>query len=331
MTPLEELRTGRIGEAFVKLLYQQFAIVTRRYRFPPPQGYRSWNADAVRETGHEFLADGDYWRRMVELAARADNDVALAGHLAVIVRNYLRQSGRRTVIGKLIRRLRDVLGDDDGFTIVPDGRPGAGNFALASGPTEEYTGTPDILDAAARSVRQVTQVRWRPDARREGPVSDGQSLRALCSAVLEAARGSLPPATLAFVIADRLGVDPQAVPAALPVEDIDDFSSHGRASALATNPSEADAQAGRLERDEVVLAILDQLSERERLVLAWLPEKVRDIADRTGLPASTAGAVKQRVTEKLRTMLVDLGDSAETLVFAAVDAAREEFNLEPHA
>lgn len=329
MTPLDELRAGYVGESFVKLLYRQVAIVAKVRRFPPPEGYRAWNADAVKETSHEFLAEGDYWRTIIGLAARADNEVALEKHLSVIVRNYLRQRGRKTVIGKLIRRLGTVLGDDDRFVVVPEGQSGAGNFALSGGPTEEYAGNPDVLDEAARSVREVTVVRWSPEARREGPVADGPSLRALCAAVLEAAGGSLAPATLAFVIADRLGVDPQGVPAALPVEDIDDLATHGLASALHATGNGSEGEARDLEREEIVAAMLDQLSDRERLVLAWLHEKVRVIANRTGLPVSTAGAVKQRVSDKLRAMMLDQGDFAEQLAVAARDAARREFNLDP--
>lgn len=329
MTPLEELRAGEIGESFVKLLYRQVAINAKIHRFPPPQQHPAWTAEAVIETSHDFLTARDSWRKMVELAARVEDDDALERLLSVIARNYLRQRGRETVIGKLIRRLRNVLGDDARFFFVPAGQPGAGNVALTDASTEQYAGDERELFDAARSVRDISVVRWSPSARREGPLSDKESLRKLCAAVLQAANGSLELAILARVIVGRLGVDPRAVPATIPVEDVDDVAAHTEAASGAVGSQSGDVDGG-IEREEMVAAVLAQLSDRERLVLAWLHETVRVIADRTGLPVSTAGAVKQRVTDKLRVMLLDLGAArAEQVALDSRDAARREFNLDP--
>lgn len=329
MTPLEELRAGMADEAFVALLYRQVAVVSRLYRFPPPEGYGAWTADAVREAAHDFLADGGY-RKMVEMVARVETDEALAKLLAVMVRNFFRQRGRRTTLGKLVRRLRTVLGDDDRFMVVPDGGPGAGNVTLSGGPAEPFVGSPDPLRDAARSVQDVKVVRWSPSSRREGPVADAGSLRALSEAVLAAASGSVEFTLLADVVATRLGVDPRAVPTAVAVEDIDDVTSHGEATQVGAGEDSGEGSAGRLERDETVEAVLEQLSARERLVLAWLHESVRTIADRTGLKVSTAGAVKQRVANKMLAILSDLDEpQAERVAFAARDAARKDAGLDP--
>lgn len=329
MTPLEELRADAVGEAFVALLYRQVAVVARLHRFPPIEGHRAWTVEAVHEAGHDFLADGGYVK-LAELVARVETDEALARLLAVMVRNFFRQRGRKTTLGKLVRRLRNVLAEDERFMVVPDGRPGAGNVTLTGGNTEPYVGSPANLIDAARTVREVTVVRWSPSARREGPLADAPSLRALSAAVLEAAAGSLELVFLAEVVATRLGVDPRAVPAAIAVEDIDDLTAHGEADQVGSAEDPREAAAGRLERDEVVDAVLAQLSVRERLVLAWLHEPVRTIADRTGLAVSTAGAVKQRVTNKVLAMLSGLDTrDAETIALAARDSARQEAGLDP--
>ncbi|MEV0792639.1 hypothetical protein [Kribbella sp. NPDC050459] len=331
MTPLEELRAGRLGTAFVKLLYRQVLIVGLRFRFPPPQGYSQWSADAAIEEAHGFLTDSDNYRRLVELVATVDDDTALERMLTTILRNHLRARGRRTVIGKLIRRLRILLTEDPRFVIVPLGVAGANNAALADAPTEQYSGPPDRLRTAARSVRNVTVVRWGPTARREGPVADASSLAALSAAVLEAAAGSLPLADLAEVIADRLSLDPRNVPGALPVEDIDDLAGRGDASPAASSPEAAIGALGRSVEDyEVAVAVLEEFSEREKLVIASLHLTVREIAKETGLAVSTAGAVSQRARDKLRRRLSTLDtDSMERVAVAVRDAARAELGLDP--
>lgn len=347
MTALEELRAGELGEAFVALLYRQVAVVAAVRRFPPPEGYGSWTKDAVLETAHDYLTSPEAHRRVLELAARVDSDSSLQSALSEMVRNFLRERGRKTTVGKLMRRLRNVLQDDDRFLIVGAGQAGAGMVALASGPTDpSVVPVRDLVDAA-RAVTKVSVVKWSPSARREGPVADSDSLRRLSHAVVEAARGSVERATLAEVIATRLGIDPRSVPAAIPVEDIDsrvqrDRAADGRSGGadrgtdrrsekahLREEPA-TDSTATSLEREEIASALLEQLSDRERLVLAWLHETVRTIADQTGLPVSTSGAVKQRVTDKLRAMLVDLDPAtAEWAALAARDAARQEVGLDP--
>ena len=324
MTPLEELRAGSLGEAFVTLLYRQVAVVARRRRFPPPGGYGSWDADAVVETAHEFLVHRDTFRRLVELAARVEDEAGLERVLTVVVTNFLRERGRRTVLGKLIRRLRGLLADDPRFVVVPAGVPGAGNVALAGASTVPYADDPARLVDAARSVREVTVVRWSPSARREGPVADAPSLLALSFAVLETAGGSLSFADLAEVIATRLGIDPRGVPGALAVEDIDDLAARDLPSASTSGASDEAVGQG-FEVEEIAAAVLEEFSDREKLVLAWLGETVRSIADRTGLAVSTAGAVSQRVRDKLLARLADLDDDSRERVAVAVrDAARVE-------
>jgi hypothetical protein len=328
MTALQELRAGALGEAFVKLLYRQVAVVAKAHRYPQPEGHSSWTVDAVQETAHNFLVDGGH-KDLIEMAARVDNDPALERLLATMVRNHLRKRGRRTTLGKLIIRLKSVLAEDDQFSVISSGIPGAGYYTLHNGPTDPFNGRTDSLEAAAQSVIDVTVVRWSPTARREGPVADAASLKALCAAVLGAANGSVDIVTLANVIADRLGIDPRGVPAALAVEDIDDLTSHGYGVTVGTAAPD-DATGSRIELDEITESILEQLTAREKLVLACLHETVRVIANQTGLRVSTAGSIKQRVTAKLHTILARLDETeGEAIAIAARDAARKEVGFDP--
>lgn len=233
---------------------------------------------------------------------------------------------RRTAQGRLIRRLREVLLADDRFTVVPKGIPGAGNVMLADAQTTEPFGDREgDLIAAAFDVKDVNIVRWRPEAPREGPLADRDSLLKVAEAVLGAAGASLRWADLAAVVGARFGVDPRAVPATTPVDDLDGALLSGSRPGLGSVPS---APGEELLRLATARTVLDQLTERERLVLAWLASPVRTIADRTGLAVSTAGVLKQRVTDRLRTMLADDPDAEETAL-ACRDLAAAELGIDP--
>ncbi|MGY0389441.1 hypothetical protein ACWZJV_20940 [Nocardioides sp. WG-D5] len=327
MSIIEDLRHGALSDDFVRLLYKHVATVAKARNFPPPEGYQRWTADAVVETAHDFLADDATPRRLVELVARAEDDDGFARMFGAAVRNFLRDRGRKTVLGKLVRRLRPLLRDDVRFEFVPDGAPGEGNVYLAgSGQTAPSAAHPSVLQDAARSATGITVVRWSPDAKREGPLADTTSLLRLSEAVLSAAEGSLRVEDLADVLALRLGVDPRRIPATTLVDDWDPVIGGDEASVGMARPEEGLST----EQAELVDGLLAQLSDKEVLVLAWLHEKVRVIADQTGLAVSSAGLVKQRVTDKLSTMLsgIDMAEAERTAV-AARDEARKRLGLDP--
>jgi hypothetical protein len=320
----EELRHGRLGPEFAVLLYRCVRVAGRAHNFPPPEGQPAWTAEAAVETGHEFLRSANIQRRLVEIAMQADDDEQLARILTQAVVNFLREQARRTLLGRLIRRLKEVLLADDRFTVVPKGIPGAGNVMLADAETTEpFGGRESDLIASAFDVKEVTIVRWRPEAYRDSPLSDRDSLIKVAEAVLGTARASLRWADLAAVIGARLGVDPRGVPATTPVDDLDEGLSRGRPG-MSSEPA---APGEELLRQATAHAVLDQMTDRERLVLAWLASPVRTIADRTGLAVSTAALLKQRVTDRLRTILADEPD-AEAIALTCRDLAAAELGID---
>jgi len=116
MTPLEELRSdGHLGPAGARLLYRIVRAVVVGHGFPPPRDRRRWTAEAVAETAHEFLADGRTPKRLAHLLVHAVDDDSFDRLLHRMVLNFLRDGGRRTEIGRLMLRLRDVLGCHDEF------------------------------------------------------------------------------------------------------------------------------------------------------------------------------------------------------------------------
>ncbi len=289
MTAWEELqRDGVFGREATVELYRCVRAVARAGNFPPPDGYPSWTLDAIEETAHEVFADARGPQRLVELAVKAHDDASFRRLLEQVVRNFLRDRGRATTKGRLIRRLREVLNDDPRFSVVPAGRPGAGrNVELTDGTTPGvWNGRLSDLVTAAYKVTDVSIVRWRAEARRESPVADAGSLAAVCEAVLQSAGASLSVAELADVVAARFAVGP--TPVVTPVDDVDPWLPG--VDAVDQAQVEADVLAGA-ER------LLAQLTPRERLVLAYLDEPVRRMADHTGLGKSVTAQIAARVRE----------------------------------
>lgn len=289
MSAWEELqRDGVFGTEATVELYRCVRAVARVGNFPPPTGHQRWSLDAIEETAHDVFADANGPQRLVELAVKAHDDASFRRLLEQVVRNFLRDRARATTKGRLIRRLREVLDADPRFRFVADGQPGAGrNIELADGTTPGvWNGRLTDLVAAAYTVTDVTIVRWRLDARRQSPVADADSLADVCEATLRAAGASLALADLADVVAARFAVGP--TPVVTPVDDIDPWLPTIDSIGLAE--TEADIQIGAQQ-------LLSQLTKREQLVLAYLDQPVRQIADRTGLGKSVAAQVAARVKE----------------------------------
>lgn len=316
MSALDELRTGDLGNEFAMLLYRTIRAVGRSRNFPAP-GRSGWDRDAVHGTAHEFLVSTNAKRRLTELAVLARDDDELSRLLQGAVRNFMREQSRHTTIGRLVRRLKDVLGDSDLFTLVPARVPGSGQVTLAATPdAAPFGGRLEDLVRAAWTVTEVTVVRWSADTDREPPIADRDSIIAVASVVLEAADASLRWDDLARVIAARFGVSESGPPAVTPVDDVDTVV--GRLDRLAPDPT-ADAHI-----IDAARAVIAQLSDREFLVLAHLEKSGREIARITGLPTSTAAVVKQRVIDKMRVALCN-EDAADDIVATAIALALAAF------
>lgn len=316
MSALEELRDGVPGSAFASALYLCTAAVARARRFPAPEGHAGWTADAVVETAHDWLSSDRAQRQVAEIALLAVDDDDLLRLLQQRLLNFLRDRGRATARGALIRRLREVLAGDARFAQVPAGVPGAGNAMLAEDLAggragRVFGGRDSDLVAAAWRTPGVRLVRWRADARREGPFADGSSLAAVCEQVLRAADGSLRVADLAGVVGQRFGL--RELPAVVTVEDVD--AAPAVSAAAAAGAPDGDV-------DDAARWVLGQLSSRERKVLALLGSPVRTIADRLGMSKSSAATHAQRVAGLLRRMLADDPD-AEAVAARAQELAAQ--------
>ena len=303
-TPLEELRAdGRLGPEGGAILYRVVRSVAIGHGFPPPQGRAVWDADSVAEVAHDFLIDARTPRRLTHLVVHAVDDASFNRLLHQMVLNFLRDSGRRTEIGRLMLRLRDVLGRSDEFVSERGDR-----WRLASQRSSPSSVALGVLVEAANEEPHLDVPRWSQQTRRRPPVADAASLERLSRRVLEAAAGTLPLDELARAIAPRLGLAPTPLARVL-----DDRDLLERVPA----PQHGDAALDGLRAAE----ILSMLSHRERLLVASAGTPVRELRSVIGIGPSQAAELQARLRALLRLELQD-DDRYEAVFFHLVDQAK---------
>lgn len=304
MTPLEELqRDGRLGPEGARLLYRVVRTVVVGHGFPPPGERPGWDGDALAEAAHEFLADERTPNRLAHLLVHALDDDSFARLLHRMVLNFLRDGGRRTEIGRLMLRLRDVLGRGDEFLAEAGDR-----WRLEKHPATPSTAGPAVLAEAAAAERHVEVPRWSAQTHRRAPAADAASLERLCRRVLDAAAGTVALDELARAVAPRLGLVP------LPLAEAPD----GRDSVESVaGPQHADAVLDSLRAVE----IFSILGRRERLLLAAAGTPVRGLRSVIGVGPSQAAELQARLRALLAAELQD-DEGYEAVFFHLVDQAK---------
>lgn len=299
MSPLEELRSGTIGDEFVALLIRTVLAVGPARNFPPPDGNR-WNAQAAADVSSSFLSDPGTPRRIKWLILRCGDDRALAGALETIVRNFLADLGRQTELGRLVVRVRRALRECNDF-VQRDG----GYWGLADGPAEPSGAGPDELEAAAATVG-VTHQSWSPTSRRHAPFADKVSIEAMITATLTAAEGTLPPNVIARALAPSLNVAPTS---GITVElDPGDHPEHLFPRAEDIGDLLAD--------EERALEVASVLTDRERIAIAYNHLSVRELATLIGVGRTQTNVIQNRAIEILKAELgtEERGDTIALLV-----------------
>jgi len=296
---LAELQDGGAGLHFTRLLQRTIRAVAVARNFPPPDGHRLWDPDAVASAAAEFMSDAQTPRRLTDLAVHCATPDALRARLQGTVRNFLADVGRRTPIGKLVVRINDVLRDEAGFVRV------GGRWGLRGGSTEAGRDDPDALGRAIAG-HDVVVPAWGHDAQRSAPVADRSSIVQLCHALLVAAGGALTPRALARAIGTRLGLG--RAPLSLDTAALDPPSAAG-------DPASEATRAGRAGE---VLAVLN---DRERVAVACPELTVRQLAPRLGVSPSQAHVIRARAVEIIRLELLD-DDDGEAVAVAIMEMAR---------
>jgi len=282
MSAYSELRdTGQLGEEGVRLLYDTVRRVARRF---PPSGGGSWDSDKYMEAAHDFLTSRAT-NPITSLFAIAADDDSFSRLLTTAVLNYFRSLARQSERAKLLRRINTVLDEDARFVRASD-RPL--RWALRGQESlEEYSGTPEVLYAAAWEAQGVAVARWRSSTRTY--VSDRESIAAFAHAVLGAASGPVNLDVLLDVGARRFDLREPPL-----IIDIDDVP--------VGHPEITEHPDGAMVDAETLWS---QLTEQERAALPYLDASVREAARGLGLGKTTAAALLRR----LKTLLADTAGS----------------------
>jgi hypothetical protein len=303
MTAIDELRAGKAGTEFLTLLVTTLAAVARVRNFPPPSDHHRWDDQALTEVAGDFLADAQTPRRMADLAVHCADDGALRARLQGAVINFLRDRGRQTEVGRLIRRVRGVLADVEDIESLPEDR-----WRLVRSPRSPSGASPWHLEAAANRERQVVVPAWGHDAKRNAPVADRDTILRLVRRVLIAADGALTSSELARSIAPRLGL--RSTPLTILLD-----------ASLAQSPAHADP-ADLATRGPRAIELFEGLPERQRLALAHYDLPSRQLAPVLGVSRTQAAAARAQAFEWLRQQLVD-DDDAEGIAMEVIELAQK--------
>jgi hypothetical protein len=308
MCLIEDLRAGRFTPEAYALVRRIFETVIRLRRFPAPAGLGRWSPEAVEDAVQDFLADRDGHGRLARMALRAGDDQEFQRQLYAAVKNHLIDQLRKDARVKLWRRLGEVLAGDDRFIEL------GGAWTLREvGGQAPWAGREAELDTAAWQVRDVRIVRWRPDARREGPAADRASLVAVCAEIIRAAGAPVPLDVLIRVVGRRFNVGDPPLLALVDAVDLADLQVQypGATDGIITEAEFRREPVGtaRLDRPGperlVAVEIWSELTDQERLQLPILDEGVRAQGEVIGLGHSQAALAAARLKEKLRVLLGD--------------------------
>jgi hypothetical protein len=298
----EEIQAvARLDQAYIKLLVALMWEETRRFPVLCPPG--GWDRDAVEDFASEFFVE-KVQKLTAELVTVGVTPEALGKLMRRSVRNFLIDRARQTPLGRIRRKVEeDMLGNYPEFLQVPDGEEGAGRWYLAGQSSFPYGGDFAPLVSAAYAVPGVKAVRW--SGPRRPPLTSDSSLRAVVTAVLTAADGSLEVAQLVHILAQRF-------PAAAEPEDstIDDALFERMTMEARDDPGFA------LEIAESAAAAYDQLSPSQRAIVPYLDCDIKVIMEMLRVGRSRAYEAVKHVRDMLDWLLPD--DDTRGIVGAAV-------------
>jgi hypothetical protein len=288
VSAISELRAGTPSTAFTDLLIKTVLAVARSHGFPPPNRGK-WDKQAAAEVAGEFVGHHRTGKILEALLLTCADDRTLAVALQAVIRNFLRDRGRATEMGRLVVRINRAL-KAPRYQRLPGSR-----FALAEGPAEASAVPPDELVAATAGIR-VTYPRWDPMSDRRPPFASKYSIDELVAAVMIAAAGSLRAADVAHAIAPVLQVAPGNTLVELDEGDPPDTGD---------DISGLESLGIEIEDRERAFEVFGLLSTRQKIALGYLDLGVREIGRRIGRGHSQAAVILGAARTKLKEELVE--------------------------
>ena len=295
MTARAELcESGRLGASGAAALYRSVLVTAVAHNFPPPTGSDHWDEAAITEVAHDFLTGPRGLARLTELALRSDDERSFARLLDTAVLNHLRDIARRTDRGRLIRRMKEVMSDDERFARAPQGQDW---WHLADQPSQASSTSIEDIEPQLYQV-QVVVPRWTSEDR-NAPVADKRTLADLLSAALLSAAGALTDSDLAELVSRR--IDTRRSPLTVELETLEGVSEP---AAVDTPPAE------RIILRSQAVAIFNNLSDVARIILTVAEQPVREIGLAIGMSKSQAAEQRRRLFADLRNTLEESEDAA---------------------
>ena len=306
MRPYSEFHaSGQFGEASYSLLFELARQELRR--FPGLRG--GTGDDAVWDVVGDFLVERGSGVAAMLLASASD-DNSFSALLRTSLRHWLVDQVRKTDLGALRRRLERLLDEDDRFEVVPSGEPAAGWWRL-TGTGVAPVGPPlTDLCRAAWGVRDIRIPAWTSDERR-APAADAESLGRIMLAVLAMAGGSLHPATVVAVFADRL---PNALdPSEEPLADVEAAGAAGAVGAAADPAQVLAADEAAKIAIQTAEGFYSLMSPDERRLLPRLDGAISGQMEATGRGKSQTYLRINALKARLRALLGEESGDARIL------------------
>lgn len=162
-------------------------------RYPPGADFATWNADAVDDLISETFERKPTF--VVAAIARTTTDASLERYLLEALENMLRDRGRRSERGKLVERLKTILGGDARF--VRHASP-FDSWRVRTAPAKLWEGDIGELLAAPRDLRGISAFAWNTSG--PTPKATKDAIIRVSDAALTAADGLVRDGVVAEVV-----------------------------------------------------------------------------------------------------------------------------------
>ena len=307
---MNEHAAVRAGEEEPTLaLLTRLARQAAGIRYPPPDGYDRWTADAVRD-----LVCDTFARKGPQFLAAAvtstTTDAQLERYLLRVFENVLRDQARETERGKLIARLKTILGAEQDFAHHTDPY---NSWRLISSPEIVWQGDVCDLIVAAREVRGVVATRWN---------TSGPTPRPTKTAIVSVSRAALLEADGLVREADVALVVQVCIPA-VPIDATDAESPTFTDVSARTSVVEiVDEHDEGPTPEQVAQAVWATLDEDERLAVVHMGHGDRAVAAALGIGRRAGAAVAASVKDKVRSATAE--GQEDTVVFLLLRWANSE-------
>lgn len=288
MSALTELRSGQPADDFVALVAKTVRSVAISRNFPPPEGYKCWDSEAVSVMTAEFFTSPQTPRRLADLCLRCMTEEGLSRLLQTTIRNFLADVGRRTVVGRLVLRINGILKSDQSFERDGD------CWKLAGIMNVPVAVDLDALVLVANKIHIDAPIAWRKSSYRKSPDIDKPSVILLAKMLLTHAGGPLRPSVIAQVVAQRLGIG--QTPLTVDATAFDSFQD-----ASVGHDTTADEIIATMRADEV----FELLNDSERVAVGLAGLSVAALGEAMLVSKATAALIRSRAIAAIRAELQD--------------------------